>query len=147
MTQNYFKIAILDNEFEAQLLESILKEHEIPHLLISYYDTAFDGLYHSTDTGKTFTKLDGVQEIHAFGFGKAARGAAYSALYLIGVVDGGRGIFRSDDTGKTWVRINDDQHQWGLLLHITGDPKKYGRVYVGTHGRGTVYGDPVEAKD
>lgn len=108
---------------------------------------AFDGLYHSIDTGKTFTKLDGVQEIHAFGFGKAAPGAAYSALYLIGVVDGVRGIFRSDDTGKTWVRINDDQHQWGLLLHITGDPKKYGRVYVGTHGRGTVYGDPVEAKD
>ncbi len=45
MTEIYFKIAILDNEFEAQLLESILKEREIPHLLTSYYDTAFDGLY------------------------------------------------------------------------------------------------------
>ena len=72
----------------------------------------------------------------------AAPGEDCPALYLIGVVDGVRGIFRSDDTAKTWVRINDDQHQWGLLLHITGDPKQYGRVYVGTHGRGTVYGDP-----
>ena len=104
---------------------------------------AFNGLYHSADTGKSFTRLGGVQEIHAFGFGKAAPGAMDSALYLIGVVEGLRGIFRSDDSARGWVRINDDQHQWGLLLHITGDPKRYGRVYVGTHGRGTMYGDPA----
>jgi len=103
---------------------------------------AFNGLYHSTDTGATFARLGGVQEIHAFGFGKGAPGAGYPAIYLIGVVDGQRGIFRSDDTAHAWVRINDDQHQWGLLLQITGDPKQYGRVYVGTHGRGTLYGDP-----
>ena len=41
----YIKIAVLDNEFEAQMLESILKERGIPYLLKSYYDTAFDGLY------------------------------------------------------------------------------------------------------
>ena len=103
---------------------------------------AFNGLYHSTDSGAAFVRLAGVQQIHAFGFGKAAPGAGYPALYLVGVVDGLRGIFRSDDTARGWVRINDDQHQWGLLLQITGDPKQYGRVYVGTHGRGTMYGDP-----
>jgi photosystem II stability/assembly factor-like uncharacterized protein len=61
-------------------------------------------------------------------------------------VQGVRGIFRSDDRAATWVRINDDQHQCGLLLHITGDPKQYGRVYVGTHGRGTLYRDPAMPK-
>jgi hypothetical protein len=45
MMEKYIKIAILDNQFEAQMLESILKERGIPHLLKSYYDTAFDGLY------------------------------------------------------------------------------------------------------
>ena len=60
-----------------------------------------------------------------------------------GVVQQVRGFFRSDDGGRSWVRINDDQHQYGLVLHITGDPKRYGRVYVGTHGRGTLYGDPA----
>jgi photosystem II stability/assembly factor-like uncharacterized protein len=84
-----------------------------------------------------------VEEIHAFGFGKAAPKAKYAALYLVGTVQGQRGFFRSTDSGATWVRINDDQHQWGLVLHITGDPKKFGRVYVGTHGRGTFYGDPA----
>ena len=105
---------------------------------------AFDGLYHSTDIKKQFVKLEEIQEIHAFGFGKAAPKSDYPAIYFVGVVDGTRGIFRSTDEAKSWVRINDDQHQWGLILHITGDPKKYGRVYVGTHGRGTIYGDPVE---
>jgi hypothetical protein len=108
---------------------------------------ASDGLYRSTDAGMAFLRLSAVQEIHAFGFGEAAPEADYPALFLVGVVDGVRGIFRSDDTARTWVRINDDQRQWGLLLHITGDPKLYGRVYVGTHGRGIVYGDPPRRKN
>jgi hypothetical protein len=87
--------------------------------------------------------MDGVSEVHAFGFGKAAPGADYAALYLVGVVNGQRGILRSDDAARNWVRINDDLHRWGLVLQITGDPKQYGRVYVGSHGRGIVYGDPA----
>jgi hypothetical protein len=85
-----------------------------------------------------------VQELHAFGFGKAAPGAKFPALYLVGNINNVRGIYRSDDEGKSWVRINDDAHQWGLVLQISGDPKKYGRAYVGTHGRGISYGDPVK---
>ena len=42
---DYVKAAILDNEDEARLMESILSERGIPHLMRSYYDTAFDGLY------------------------------------------------------------------------------------------------------
>ena len=104
---------------------------------------AFDGLYHYNLESKAFDLQQKVSEIHAFGFGKAAPDSDYPALYLIGIVDGIRGIYRSGDKAKSWVRINDDQHQWGLLLHITGDPKKYGRVYVGSHGRGAFYGDPI----
>ena len=103
---------------------------------------AFDGLYHSADVGRSFSRIDGVQELHAFGFGKEAPGKSYPSLYVVGSLNGLRGIFRSDDVGHTWMRINDDQHQWGLLLQITGDPKRYGRVYIGTHGRGILYGDP-----
>ena len=102
---------------------------------------AFNGLYHSAP--ERFDRVPGVEEIHAFGFGKAAPKAKVAALYLVGTVQGQRGFFRSTDGAASWVRINDDQHQWGLVLHITGDPKKFGRVYVGTHGRGTFYGDPV----
>jgi hypothetical protein len=43
--EHYKKGATLDNQFEAQLLESVLRERNIPHIMQSYYDTAFDGLY------------------------------------------------------------------------------------------------------
>ena len=33
------------DEAEAQLLESILKERDIPHLIRSYHDTAYDGIF------------------------------------------------------------------------------------------------------
>ncbi len=43
--EEFKKAAILENEFEAQLVGSILVEREIPHRLRSYHDTAFDGLF------------------------------------------------------------------------------------------------------
>jgi photosystem II stability/assembly factor-like uncharacterized protein len=104
---------------------------------------AFDGLYHRAANSDAFIKDMNVRELHAFGFGKAAPGDIFPAIYMVGNVNNMRGIYRSDDAGKTWLHINDTAHQWGLVLQISGDPKKYGRVYVGTHGRGIFYGDPV----
>ncbi|AZQ36224.1 carbohydrate-binding protein [Streptomyces cyaneochromogenes] len=103
------------------------------------------GLLHSTDGGRTFTTLGTVQSASALGFGKAAPGASYQALYLIGTVKDVTGVFRSTDKGATWLRVNDDAHQWGSIGGvgvITGDPDTFGRVYVGTNGRGLQYGDP-----
>jgi photosystem II stability/assembly factor-like uncharacterized protein len=105
-------------------------------------DNAY-GLWHSTDSGTSFVKLANVEEADNIGFGKAATGQTYMALYAVAQVAGVRGIFRSIDAGQTWVRINDDQHQWGRAgdTAITGDPRIYGRVYIGTNGRGIIYGD------
>ncbi|MFE5580507.1 RICIN domain-containing protein [Kitasatospora sp. NPDC056531] len=103
------------------------------------------GLLHSTDGGRSFTPLSTVQSASAVGFGKAAPGASYQALYLIGTVKGVAGVFRSTDAGASWLRINDDAHQWGNFASlglIIGDPNTFGRVYIGTNGRGLQYGDP-----
>jgi hypothetical protein len=43
--EEFEKIATLENSFEAQVLDSILAERDIPHLMRSYHDTAYDGLY------------------------------------------------------------------------------------------------------
>ena len=42
---DYIKVTVLDNEIEAQLLDSILEERDIPHLIVSHHDTAYDGLF------------------------------------------------------------------------------------------------------
>jgi len=99
-------------------------------------------LNHSTDSGKSFVTIESVQEANALGFGKPAEGKKYPALYLIGKINDVTGFFRSDDAGVAWVRINDDRHQFGFCNLITGDPRVYGRVYVGSGGRGIVYGEP-----
>lgn len=103
---------------------------------------AFHGLYRRVP-GERFSRVAGVSAVHAFGFGRAAPGSTEPALYLVGTVHGQHGIFRSTDGGAQWERINDDAHQWGLVLQVAGDPKVFGRVYVGTHGRGVLYGDPA----
>ena len=43
--EEFVKIAVLENDFEAQVLDSILAERGIPHLMRSYHDTAYNGLY------------------------------------------------------------------------------------------------------
>ncbi len=104
----------------------------------------YGGLYHSTDSGVTFTSVGGFSSTEVVGFGKAATGQTYPAIYVVGVMDSVHGIYRSDDAGATWIRINDEQHQWGWIgKTITGDPRIYGRVYVATNGRGIIYGDPA----
>ena len=43
--KDYVRVATLDNEIEALLLESVLKERGIPHRMQSFHDTAYDGLF------------------------------------------------------------------------------------------------------
>lgn len=39
------KILVFHNEIEANLLDGLLKEREIPHMIRSYHDSAYDGLW------------------------------------------------------------------------------------------------------
>jgi xyloglucan-specific exo-beta-1,4-glucanase len=102
------------------------------------------GLWYTTDGGVTVKQIDTtvVQSSDVIGYGKAASGATYPAMYMTGKVSGTSGVFQSIDQGATWVRINDDRHQFGSINYaITGDMRQYGIVFVGTNGRGVVYGD------
>ena len=102
------------------------------------------GLYHSTDTGSTFSKIAASSSAVSIGFGAPAPGRTNKALYTMGTIDGVRGVYRSDDAGVSWVWINDDQHQYGNAGQaITGDPSVHGRVYLGTDGRGVLVADPA----
>jgi xyloglucan-specific exo-beta-1,4-glucanase len=104
---------------------------------------AHEGLFHSTDAGRSFARVDGGIWVVDLSFGKARPGRHYPALYAIGVLGTTNAIWRSDDEGASWLRINDARHEYGREYRcIAGDPRIFGRVYVGTDGRGIVYGEP-----
>jgi hypothetical protein len=111
-----------------------------------------NAVYHSVDAGATWTKLStfasvwgsnnwpDVQGATAITLGKAAVGSPYSAaVYVVGVINGKWGLYRSDDAGATWTRFNDDAHQFGGIYHLAGDWNTYGRIYAAGNGRGVLY--------
>jgi hypothetical protein len=103
-----------------------------------------DDLYRSTDFGEHWARATRDIAIARYGLGKAAPGSAWPALYAIATQGGTRGVYRSLDGGAAWARINNDAHRWGLRLRmVSGDPRRFGRVYVATDGRGIMYGDPT----
>jgi xyloglucan-specific exo-beta-1,4-glucanase len=119
--------------------------HTVPGRAGDLWLTAGDGaLYHSTGGALAFSKIGSVGTVATLGFGRAAPGAGYPAIYLTGIVGGVQGIFRSTDGGGSWLRINTGAQQWAWIGQtITGDPRVFGRVYLGTNGRGILYGDPA----
>jgi xyloglucan-specific exo-beta-1,4-glucanase len=130
----------------AEETSSLPQLHTVPGRAGDLWLTSGSGvLYHSVDGGMTFRPVASVATVATLGFGQAAPGASYPAVYLAGIVGGVQGIFRSVNEGATWTRINDGQHQYGWIGQtITGDPRVFGRVYLGTNGRGILRGDPAE---
>jgi hypothetical protein len=111
-----------------------------------------NAVYHSTNSGSTWTKLNGFATVGDDGargqlhgasviaLGKAQAGSPYSAaIYVVGTMNGVWGLYHSDDGGATWARFNDDAHQYGGIGAMAGDWNTYGRVYFSGTGRGLVY--------
>ena len=53
------KILVIKNQVEASLLDEILKEREIPHIIRSYRDLAYNGLW---QTPTAWGQLDAPEE-------------------------------------------------------------------------------------
>lgn len=102
------------------------------------------GLYHLQDSEATPAAQ--VTTAWQVTFGKAAPGADYPAVFLWGKVSGVEGLWRSDDEGRSWTRINDDAHRFGNMRAIAGDPREYGVLYIAPDGRGVMVGQPAAAQ-
>jgi photosystem II stability/assembly factor-like uncharacterized protein len=106
-----------------------------------WFASSAHGLIHGDSDGRWIGRAAHIDVADALGFGKPASGSITPTLFVAGKRDGKRGLYRSTDNGASWVRINDDAHQFGRIGHVTGDPRVFGRVYVATGGRGIFYGD------
>ena len=95
----------------------------------------------STDGGSTWSAVPNVEDVYTYGFGAAAPGQSYPAIYIVGFVNQGSGytygIWESNDNASTWRQLG--PFAGGTLDRITtisGDPDIYGQVYVGFTGSG-----------
>ncbi|MGM9489990.1 hypothetical protein [Ideonella sp. YS5] len=108
-----------------------------------------DGLLYLAGPDKRGRTIKGVADPWLIAVGKAAPGASYHSLYVWGkVLVGGtpvEGLFRSDDTGASFKRIDDDQHRFGRLQSLAADPLEHGVLYVAAQGRGLLVGKPRAA--
>jgi photosystem II stability/assembly factor-like uncharacterized protein len=95
------------------------------------------GLFKSTDGGNTWRKLTKGLPTFEQGLGRIGFGISRSnPKILYATVDANAqtgGIYRSDDGGESWRKLNNDQRLWGRgsdFAEIRPDPKNPDIVYV-----------------
>ncbi|CAM2801009.1 DUF7594 domain-containing protein [Rariglobus hedericola] len=100
-----------------------------------------EGLYHSTNSGASFTKITNVQSAEFMSVGKASPDSpTVPAIYVFGTVNNiADSLFRSDNNGVSWTNLGPPQI--GVNPNsMTADRQVYGRVFFGTTGNGVMVG-------
>ena len=102
------------------------------------------GLFRSDDAGHSFFNVPGVDTCQLFALGRPMPASSVPTLFVYGTVNGIAGIFRSSDLGRSYLRIDSNSQPIGdQAMVMEADLRVFGRVYIGTNGRGTFYGEPI----
>ena len=99
-------------------------------------------LYHSSDGGKTFHTLPGVDICDKIAFGQG-NSPQTPFIYILGRIAGATrdAIYKSEDGGQTWIRITNPATQAMLnVAQMEGDMRTPNLLYVAVAGRGIWYG-------
>jgi len=101
-----------------------------------------NGLYHSTDFGKTFSKISAVTSSYAIALGKGT--GSYPGVCGFVSTTRSTTLQVSADMGATWTVISDLGHGFGASGGdcVAASWDTNGLVFVGTNGRGIFYGLP-----
>lgn len=98
--------------------------------------------YHSTDGGETWTVLENVSGGIALGASRKGDDGEYTLLLIGQIGDSERGLYYSEDYGKTWTHaLTERENKFTAIASIYGDVNKFGRAYLGTSGCGWLYAD------
>ncbi|MES2658954.1 MAG: immunoglobulin domain-containing protein [Verrucomicrobiota bacterium] len=97
------------------------------------YNNQGGGLWRSTNSAGSWATIAGIGKVTAVSFGKSSTGSGYS-VFICGYKGGVPGIYRSDDYGVTWVKLPNPTIEG--ISALAGDRQNYGKVFLGTGGRG-----------
>jgi photosystem II stability/assembly factor-like uncharacterized protein len=85
------------------------------------------GLFETHDEGKSWTAVNGVQDV---GVRALAAAASKPSRFVAGTL---RGVMLSDDSGKSWARISDTENpEMQGITAVAIDPKEPNIIYAGT---------------
>jgi len=101
-------------------------------------------LYHSTDGGKTFQTVPGIDICDKVAFGRG-NSPQTPFIYILGRIAGATrdAIYKSEDGGQTWIRItNPDTLAMLNVAQMEGDMRTSNLLYLAVAGRGIWYGTP-----
>ncbi len=90
------------------------------------------GIYKSTDSGETWTKLThGLPSVDMGKIGLAVSPVEHNVVYAtVEAAEGKGGIFRSTDYGETWEKRNSYNETAMYYATIYADPKNVDRIYL-----------------
>jgi hypothetical protein len=98
-------------------------------------------LWRSTDGGSTWTTVAGMAEPYDVALGKAAPGASYPAIYVVGWYNNVYGIWLSRDNASTWTNVG--PFPFGSIDEvdvIAASQDVFGDIYLAFQGSGWGYG-------
>lgn len=112
-----------------------------------WVETAGRGVFYSKDYGKTFAEIEGLSKgVIALGKGKEEGTLAFWYMGTIGT--NREAVYYSLDNGETFTKVTDfNKYTLVKSVGIYGDMNKFGRVYIGSSGRGWYYIDITEADE
>ncbi len=121
--------------------------------LIGNKDTFGSKFMFTKDSGTTWARVNGANQIYGFGFGAPKTSGGYPTIFTAGYVQptGGTeeyGLWRGENfdpaTGNvTWVKIGDYPNgNLSQVFSIDGDKQVFGKVYLSTGSDGAFYGTP-----
>ncbi len=115
--------------------------HAVPGKEGWVYATRDGNMLRTTNGGATWNKITTITGLKYLSFGKGKPGGENPALYALGVINGVRGLWLSDDMGETWRRVDDSSKNYFMYedTQIAGDMGVYGRVFVSLSGAGVIY--------
>jgi len=97
------------------------------------------GLFKSTNSGSSFTKVNGIDNTEQISFGLGS-GNNWN-VYAFGFGAAGPKLYATANAGANWTDVQGSQG-WGSMSanRVVGSANVPGQIYVGTNGRGVYFG-------
>jgi photosystem II stability/assembly factor-like uncharacterized protein len=103
-----------------------------------------EGLWKTTNGGNSYSQIKAFNNARLITMGAPAPGSCLPTIYCYGKINETWGLFRSVDLGVNWTLLNDKNHQFPAgVKALTADRNKFGRIYIGSGGRGVYYGSLI----